>query len=259
MWVLVEKDRVKTGIHGLDKMVDGGFVRGSSILVAGSPGTGKTTFGVEFIYKGITESKENGIIITFEELPDRLVSDMENFGWDLRKLEQQGKLRIMCTSPFVLQQMRIYKNKLDELIDSIKARRVLLDSVTLFKSLVKDKDKLREEIYSIINYFKTKGITAVFTHELPKVKSSELQISEFGVGFLVDGIVLLRHVEVGSELKKFITILKMRGSKHDKSIREFEITDKGMSIQLPFKEYENLMGGSAHKSTYKSVQKFFEK
>jgi circadian clock protein KaiC len=165
----------------------------------------------------------------------------------------------MATSPFVLQQMRIYKNKLDEMIDSIKAKRVLLDSVTLFESLVKDKDKLREEIYSLINYFKTKGITAVFTHELPKIRSVELQISEFGIGFLVDGIILLRHVEMGSELKKFITVLKMRGTNHDKSIREFDITSNGIEIQLPFKDYENLMGGSAHRSAYKSVKKFFEK
>lgn len=256
---MVKKAKILTGIKGLDEMLDGGIVSGTSIVVAGSPGTGKTTLGVEFIYRGITKHNENGIIITFEELPDRLCDDMMNFGWDLKKLEQQGKLKIMATSPFVLQQMRIYKNKLDEMIDSVKAKRVLLDSVTLFKSLVKEKDKLREEIYSLINYFKTKGITAIFTHELPKVKSSELQISDFGIGFLVDGIILLRHVEMGSELKKFITILKMRGTNHDKSIREFEITNKGLAIQLPFKDYENLMGGSAHRSSYKSVKKFFEK
>ena len=90
--MLVKKDKVITGVKGLDEMLDGGIVRGSSLVIAGSPGTGKTTLGVEFIYRGITLHKENGIIITFEELPDRLCEDMLNFGWDLKKLESEGKL-----------------------------------------------------------------------------------------------------------------------------------------------------------------------
>jgi circadian clock protein KaiC len=254
-----EKNRTKTGITGLDKMLNGGLVAGTVTLVAGSPGTGKTTIGLQFIYNGVKKYKENGLIVSFEELPDQIYKDAEKFGWNLRKLEEDGKLRVMSTSPFVLQQMRIYKNKLDEIIDEMKVKRVLIDSITLFRSLVKDPNNLRKEIYSLINYFKAKGITAIFTHELPKLRGGELSISEFGLGFLVDSIILLRYVEIGSELKKSITIVKLRGSNHDKAIRELNIGPKGAEIELPFSDYENVMGGSAFKSVRKEVDKFFNK
>jgi circadian clock protein KaiC len=254
-----EVSRVKTGIIGLDKMLNGGLVKGTVTLIAGSPGTGKTTVGLQFIYNGVKKYNENGLVVTFEELPDQIYSDAEAFGWDIRKMEEENKLRVMSTSPFVLQQMRIYKNRLDEIISELNIKRVLIDSITLFKSLVQDPINLRKEIYSLINYFKAKGITAIFTHELPKLRGGELSISDFGLGFLVDSIILLRYVEIGSELKKSVTIIKLRGSNHDKSIREFMIGLKGVEIEMPFSDYENVMGGSAFKSVRKEVDKFFNK
>jgi circadian clock protein KaiC len=254
-----ERSKVKTGIIGLDKMLNGGLVESTVTLVAGSPGIGKTTLGLQFIYNGVKKYNENGLVVTFEELPDQIYKDAEAFGWDIRKMEEAGKVRVMSTSPFVLQQMRIYKNQLDKIISELKVKRVLIDSITLFKSLVKNPIDLRKEIYSLINYFKAKGITVIFTHELPKLRGGELSISDFGLGFLVDSIILLRYVEIGSELKKSITIVKLRGSNHDKAIRELTIGPKGVEIELPFSDYENVMGGSAFKSVRKEVDKFFNK
>jgi circadian clock protein KaiC len=253
------RSRTKTGIVGLDKMLNGGLIHGTVTLIAGSPGTGKTTLGLQFIYNGATKYNENGLIVTFEELPDQIYKDASEFGWDLRSLEEKNKIKVMATSPFVLQQMRIYKNRLDEIIKEMEVKRVLIDSITLFKSLINEPVNLRKEIYSLINYFKAKGITALFTHELPELRGGELSISNFGLGFLVDSVILLRYVEIGSELKKSITIIKLRGSNHDKSIRELQVTSNGAEVELPFKDYENVMGGSAFKSVRKEVDKFFNK
>jgi len=85
--------RLKTGIPGLDQMTGGGFLMGDTTLVTGPPGTGKTTFGLQFLMQGITES-QSGVFITVEETPEKIASDALNFGWDVRKLEAEGLLRI---------------------------------------------------------------------------------------------------------------------------------------------------------------------
>jgi circadian clock protein KaiC len=93
-----ERDRIKTGIKGLDELLLGGVPRGNLIMLQGGPGTGKTTLGVEFVYRGITEFDEPGMIVCFEVSPDKLVRDAASFGWDLRDLERQGRLKIVFTT-----------------------------------------------------------------------------------------------------------------------------------------------------------------
>jgi circadian clock protein KaiC len=99
-----ERDLVKTGIEGLDDILSGGLLRGSVVLVEGTAGTGKTTLGVEFIYRGATEFDEPGVIVLFEVSPDKLVRDAALFGWDLPELERQGQLKIVFTTRQVFQQ-----------------------------------------------------------------------------------------------------------------------------------------------------------
>ena len=94
-------ERVKTGIAGLDEMLGGGFLSQSANLVEGAPGTGKSTLGMQYIYSGITQFNQPGLILTFEEFAQQYYDDAANFGWDFRALEQAGKLRVIMTSPEV--------------------------------------------------------------------------------------------------------------------------------------------------------------
>lgn len=94
-------DRVKTGITGLDEMMGGGFLRGTANLIEGAPGTGKTTLGMQFIYNGIVQANEPGLIITFEEFPQQYYHDAASFGWDFLDLEKKGLLKVVMTSPEV--------------------------------------------------------------------------------------------------------------------------------------------------------------
>src|SRR5213593_1762379 len=128
--MLRERDLVKTGIEGLDDILAGGLLRGSIVLVEGAAGTGKTTLGLEFIYRGSTEFGEPGLIVLFEISPDKLVRDAALFGWDLTELERQGRLKIVFTTRQVFQQEIQQADSL--LLDdaaSIGARRIFVDGL----------------------------------------------------------------------------------------------------------------------------------
>src|SRR6266851_3815309 len=127
---MADLDLVKTGIKGLDAILSGGIPRGNIIVVEGPAGSGKTTLGLEFIYRGITEFDEPGLLVLFEVSPVKVIRDAAQFGWDLSALERQGKIKIIFTTRSVLQQEL---QQADSLLLSeaaqIGARRMFIDSL----------------------------------------------------------------------------------------------------------------------------------
>src|ERR1700676_1053601 len=101
---MVEGDLIRTGIQGLDSILLGGIPRSNVVLVQGVTGSGKTLLGVEFIYRGVVEYNEPGLIVVFETNPDKIIRDANEFGWDLNELKRQNKLHIIFTSPSVFEQ-----------------------------------------------------------------------------------------------------------------------------------------------------------
>lgn len=140
-------DRVRTGIEGLDQLLYGGFLRGDAILVAGAPGSGKTSIGMQFLYNGITKFQEPGLFVTFEEFPARIYRDAASLGWDFPALEKQGKLRVFFTFPEVLQQDVVRdKGLVGEMLAEIGARRVVVDSITNLHSVCETQAQFREAV-----------------------------------------------------------------------------------------------------------------
>jgi len=228
-------------------MLRGGFMQGDAVLVAGSAGTGKTTLAVQSLVNGITRFGENGLYVTFEQLPDQVYRDSLNFGWDLRKLEREGKLKVVCTSPNLLIEANGGQNLLDDFIKEIHPRRIVIDSLSHVAMVVKE-DQLRQEAFRLIMYLKNKGLSSTLTWEMPQTPGQGFAISEVGISFLVDCIILLRFVEIESSMRKAIMIMKMRGSDHDKSLKEYSITSKGVTITAPFSRYEGLTTGTPTRS-----------
>src|SRR5450755_722109 len=127
---MTEPDLVKTGIAGLDDIFNGGIPRSNVVLVEGSIGSGKTTMGVEFVYRGASQFDEPGIIVVFEVSPDKLMRDTLRFGWDLHKLEKKGLLKIVFTTRDVLrQELQQADSVLLEEAASLGARRIFIDGV----------------------------------------------------------------------------------------------------------------------------------
>src|SRR5512136_335722 len=141
-------ERVMTGIVGLDEMLRGGLLPGTATLVEGAPGTGKSTLGMQFIYAGITQAQEPGVILTFEMFPRQYYRDAQSFGWDFRALEATGQLRIIMSSPEVSRaDLRAVNGQIETMVHQIGARRIVIDSLSHFERLASNPVELREIVY----------------------------------------------------------------------------------------------------------------
>ncbi len=236
--------RVATGITGLDEMLTGGFFPESANLVEGAPGTGKTTIGVQFIYHGITQWDEPGLILTFEEFPQQYYRDAASFGWDLRALEAANKLRVIMTSPEVSRaDLKQVGGMLEKRAAEIGARRILVDSLSHFERTTSDRHALREAVFAFVNGLKRLGLTAVLTRESAQLLGGDPNIAN-DMAFFVDSYVVLRFVEIASEMRKALLVFKLRGSDHAKDIRQYAITGQGAVVQAKFEGQQGIMSGN---------------
>lgn len=237
-------ERVKTGIPGLDDMLKGGFLPLTANVIEGAPGTGKSTLGMQFIYNGITRYNEPGIILTFEEFPQQYYRDAASFGWDFRRLEDEGKLRVVMSSPEVTRHdLESMGGIIEGIVEEIGAKRIVVDSLTHFDRLTDDPIELRTMQYSFINALKREGLTGILTRESPAL-FGQADEGDLGLAFIADGYILLRYVEIDSAIHKALLVLKLRGSDHAKDIRRFEINPQGIEVQAKFEGREGIMSGS---------------
>ncbi|MGD8474627.1 MAG: ATPase domain-containing protein [Anaerolineae bacterium] len=239
----MSNERVKTDVKGLDDMLNGGFLPQSANLIEGPPGTGKTTLGMQFIYNGIQYHDEPGLILTFEEFPQQYYRDAESFGWDFRRLESEGKLKVIMTSPGVSRsEAESVGGRIETLAREMGARRILVDSISHFDQMAEDALELRSVVFGFINALKREGLTSVLTRESPVLLGGEEE--KHSIAYVVDSYIMLRYVEIESAIRKALLVLKLRGSDHAKDIRQFEITDHGIEIMSRFEGQEGIMSGS---------------
>src|SRR5437667_2495175 len=213
---MTKSDRIQTGIYGLDQIFLGGILKGNLILVAGAAGTGKTVLGVEFIYRGITEHDEPGIIVVFETSPKKLIRDATGFGWNLDELQQQNKLKIIFTSPKVLdQELRSPDSLLLETAAEIGARRIFIDGISLLGTVATGSGasgngaaSYRELLQQFIEGLQRENLTAMLSHEVlaHQEQSSALDAAEF----LADTVIILQQEHRHRTIHRSPEIIKSR-------------------------------------------------
>lgn len=230
MEVLKLIKRVKTGIPGLDGLVEGGFSRGDAILLAGGPGCGKTIFSTQFIYNGAIQQGEKGLYATFEEEAKTLKRNMLRFGFDLEKLEREGMVRIIDLE--ALRGSGLSANIefiLSELKD-LGGKRLVIDSLTAFLIACEEKFEYRTIMHVFYRRLKSLGCTTIMTCSVPTGKET------LGIGieeFVADSVIMLENVMDGKEFKTKFLIRKMRGTNHSKRCHDAIITGEGIRI-IPF-------------------------
>ncbi|MFC1849758.1 ATPase domain-containing protein [candidate division CSSED10-310 bacterium] len=218
---------LKTGIAGLDEILCGGIVPHNSYLIKGIPGSGKTTLGVEVIIQGI-KTDQFGLIVTFEERPEKLYRDFANLGWDLRSYEQENRLKVISSSPMAAKEMLANPDSiLSRYIADYKVERLLVDSISSFARLEENPVKLREIVHQFINSLITKEITPFFIMEAQQFRERKVSFEEY----LTDAVIFLSYEQRGDRRReRFIEILKTRGHRHIEGRHALKIGNKGLEI-----------------------------
>jgi circadian clock protein KaiC len=232
--------RITSGSKELDKMCGGGFFRDSIILVSGATGTGKTLMVTEFMAGG-AKSGERCLIFAFEESREQLFRNAIGWGVDFAGMEKEGRLKVVCRYPETTN-LENHLINMKETIETFKPNRVAVDSLSALERVSSLKG-FREFIIGLTSFIKQQEIGGLFTSTTPTLMGGS-SITEAHISTITDSIILLRYVEMYGEMRRGITVLKMRGSMHDKEIREFSIDNKGMHIGKPFRNVTGILAGT---------------
>lgn len=219
--------RARLGISNLDDLLGEGVPLGSSFLLSGVAGTGKTLLSLEFIYKGAMEFKEKGIYFSFEETEERLLAAARGMGWKMDELIQSRMIEIVfiAQTDIVVEKHLLMMN---ERIQTFGAKRIAIDSVSLFVHKVDDPKIVREKIFQLATLVQRARGVGFFVTDIPYGTN---QLSRFGVEeTVIDGVILLTSSEKGFERERFIEIYKLRNTAHANGRHKLEITGEGIHI-----------------------------
>jgi len=226
---LRRKRIVKTGITGLDDLFfGGGIIAYNAVLIEGPPGSGKTTLGVQYVYNGITQFDEPGIIVSFEETAHQLMRDTRTFGWDLDRLQRENKLRILCTTPEILFKSLEPNEMLDRTIRELRPTRILIDSLVHITQEALNPGKSRELVFKLITILKRHRLTAFMINEIQETDTQAISPE----AYLVDTVLALSiHRPASSDHSvHYLEIRKSRGQFHRPGLHSYKFTPEGIQL-----------------------------
>ena len=218
--------RCKTGIDRFDELLGEGIPRGSSLLVAGVAGTGKTVLSLEFVYRGALAG-EKGLLFSFEETTDRLLATASGMGWDLKGEIERGMVEmVFIPQPEIALERDLLMIR--EKVESFGARRVAIDSISVFLHKVRDARVIREKVFQLASIVQNVGAVGLLATDIPYGSS---QLSRYGVEeTVVDGVVLLTSTEEGSDRQRYVEVYKLRNTAHLKGRHSIVIARGGIHV-----------------------------
>ncbi len=220
--------RVPTGIPGLDDVTEGGLVKNSCTLIGGGAGSGKTIFCMQFLVNGIEKYNEPGIFISFEDHTSEIVKDFDRFNWNLvDKIKRKQLIMLHFTPEEVSKFLDSGGGIVRDSIESIGAKRVVIDSLTAFTLLFKDELATRKSVLTLFESMSKWGVTTLLTSEQePDPEKHSSTIMEFEV----DGVILLYNLRKGDVRERSLEVFKMRATQHSAKIFPMKIEDTGIVI-----------------------------
>ncbi|MDD9953788.1 MAG: AAA family ATPase [Candidatus Woesearchaeota archaeon] len=233
--------RVSTGMPMLDKMMHGGIFKGSSTFIAGSTGTGKSVFSLQFMQAGLT-NEERCLYVSFEESSNQIRRNAMRFGWNFDEKQDQLFLRCMYPDERLLDE---HFADIKKIIDEKKISRCVIDSLSSISSAFSEK-AFERFVHTLYAYLKLMNVTAVFTLETDS-NSGMSGLTGTQVSTITDNVILLRHVEMQGQLRQFMNIVKVKGGSHSRGLRVYKITRHGVEIGQKMSGYEGLMTGIGRK------------
>lgn len=239
--------KVSSGIRGLDSLIDGGFPEGRVVLIVGGPGTGKTILCGQFLYKGIYDSKENGVFVSLDESKEHFMTEMKLFGWDFTKAENERKFAFIDAtrvSRVSSLKEKLYKEEtkslrgkqlpIDELIEriqaaiaSINAKRVVLDTLAAMFFRFSEPTDRRNAVVDLIEALADMHVTSLVTTELMQFGLERHALEE---EFLVHGVIMMQTLFEQGTTTRAMQVEKMRGAKVDTNLVPYSIDKNGIEV-----------------------------
>jgi len=235
--------KVRTGIPGFDTIISGGLREGRPIVVCGPPGSGKTTFGLQYLYSGAKDFDEPGVFVTLSQSAEEISRDCKQFGWDIQDLMVQGKLLIIDARPFKIQEgfvaldeslyrgERVPFEHLTQLILSgikrIDAKRLVVDSLTVLSMQYSNNFYMRQGMQGLMQSLEDHKCTSILVTEQPC--KDEIPVE----WYVASGIVMMQHVRKEDTMERTIQVLKLRGVRHDDQIYPLKLDENGLRVLHP--------------------------
>lgn len=233
--------KIRTGIPGFDLIVDGGLKEGKTIVLSGESGSGKSTFGMQFLHNGASDFDESGIFVTLSQSPQELIRDFEGYGWDIQKLIDEEKILIIDARPFKMDDGMFESDLLYETepfpfthltqlilqgIKKINAKRLVVDSLSVLSMQYGNQFNTRQGIQKMIHALDERKCTSIFISE----KLDSRTPPEW---YAASGIVILNHIQKTNTMERSIQVIKMRGTKHSEQTYPIRFNENGYHVLHP--------------------------
>ncbi|MDQ6699517.1 MAG: hypothetical protein M3Z36_04965, partial [Acidobacteriota bacterium] len=241
--------RSVTGLAALDTLIGGGLFDGSTTMVVGVSGVGKTVLGTHLLGEGAAQLGKRGLLVSLDEHPAQIIRNAETLGLNLQELMDAGKIQILFESPQELD-IDAHYNRIIRTIEEHDIQRLVIDGTTSYSTAIGDLAVYRDFFHAIVAYTKHRLMTTFFNYENPEFLGLSTFMPDFPVSSIVDNIILLNLVEVNSTLRRCLTVVKARGCAHECDSREYVIGQGGINLvplseakapSLPFASYSSIL------------------
>lgn len=234
-------DQLGVSIEGLDEMLSGGFARESLTLVVGSPGSGKTLFGMAFLSAG-AEADEPGLLLGYHETPSIVIDKAEKAGLPIRRGIEQGKIHIAWRAPSELLADE-EGERLIQLAKKHRIKRVVIDAIEDLRQAITPPERDLSFLSSLGNLLRELGVTTIVMQDMSRIAGVSFDMPMAQLSAMMDNVLHLRYVEQKGELERLLVILKVRARQHDTSLRRFHISDNGLSVGKAYDKSEMVITG----------------
>jgi len=233
-------EAISAGIPEIDELLHGGIERGTTTIISGPSGVGKSTFGMQFM-KEAAGRGERSVIYAFEEGIDTLLTRCEAVNIPAHVMIERGTLSVISIEPLTYTPNQ-FVNVVREEVEQNNAKIVMIDSTSGYKLSMQGEDLVRQ-LHSLCQYLKNMGVTVILVNETHTVAGGEFSLTEVGISYLADNLIFLRYLELDGELRKAIGVLKKRVSDFERTLREFKITKYGIKVGEPLTKLRGILSG----------------